>query len=245
MSVNKADTHSATPPWQRAATAIRSPRRLPFLLLIVAVALAGFLFAWWPSLDSNVTRLFYGGDGRFPADGALGRLARSFGEYFPLSIAAAMALAFLARRLLPAFSIGPSGRGLAFVLLSLALGPGLLVNTVLKDHSHRPRPRQTVEFGGKDAFRPFYRFDGACARNCSFVSGEASSAVWTVAPAMLVPVPWRPVAVTMAFGFGAAVGLLRMAFGHHFLSDVVFALLFTILVILGVYRALGLDRRSG
>ena len=44
-----------------------------------------------------------------------------------------------------------------------------------------------------------------------------------LAPASLAPLPWRAPAIAGAVVFGAAVGLLRMAFGGHFLSDVVFA----------------------
>ena len=125
-----------------------------------------------------------------------------------------------------------------FLSLSLALGPGLLVNVVLKEHSQRPRPVQTLDLGGQWEFRPWYRFDGQCERNCSFVSGEAASAFWTVAPAMLAPPPVRPVAVAGALLFGAATAALRMAFGGHYLSDVLLAGLFTLLIALILYRFL-------
>jgi lipid A 4'-phosphatase len=139
----------------------------------------------------------------------------------------------------------PSGRAVLFLAMSLALGPGLLVNLVLKEHSHRPRPVQTQEMGGKWEFRPWYRFDGQCERNCSFVSGEAASGFWTLAPALLTPPPVRPVAVAVALTFGAATGALRMAFGGHYLSDVLFAGLFTLLIILGLYRFLiGPERKE-
>jgi len=117
------------------------------------------------------------------------------------------------------------------MVLSLALGPGLLVNVGLKDHWHRPRPVQVTAFGGPDAFRPFDTRDGQCRRNCSFVSGEGSSSFWTVAPALLAPPPWRTLALGAALLFAAATGLLRMAFGGHFLSDTLFAALLTWFVI--------------
>ena len=118
-----------------------------------------------------------------------------------------------------------------------AIGPGLVVNLGLKDHAHRPRPIQTSAFGGASEFRPWYRFDGACQKNCSFVSGEASEAFWMVAPALLAPPPWRGAAIGAALIFGAAASLLRMAFGGHYLSDVVLAALIT-LVIIEAARAL-------
>jgi membrane-associated phospholipid phosphatase len=92
--------------------------------------------------------------------------------------------------------------------------------------------------GGKWEFRPWYRFDGQCERNCSFVSGEGASAFWTVAPALLTPPPIQPFAIAAALTFGAATSGLRMAFGGHYLSDVLFAGLFTLLIILGLYRFL-------
>ena len=48
---------------------------------------------------------------------------------------------------------------------------------------------------------------------------------------MLVPAPWRVLATLGALSFGAAVGLLRMAAGAHFFSDVAFAGFFTFLLI--------------
>ncbi|MCB1149464.1 MAG: hypothetical protein KDK48_04800, partial [Chlamydiia bacterium] len=45
---------------------------------------------------------------------------------------------------------------LAVLALTLALGPGLLVNVVLKPNWGRPRPRHVIELGGEAKFRPFY-----------------------------------------------------------------------------------------
>jgi membrane-associated phospholipid phosphatase len=55
------------------------------------------------------------------------------------------------------------------------------------------------------------------------VSGEASGAFWTLAPAAVVPPQWRVLATAGALAFGAATGGIRMAAGAHFVTDVVFA----------------------
>ena len=60
-----------------------------------------------------------------------------------------------------------------FVFAVFIIGPGLLGNTLLKDHSGRPRPYQVREFGGSLDYVGPLAFNGTCARNCSFVSGEA------------------------------------------------------------------------
>ena len=46
-------------------------------------------------------------------------------------------------------------------------------------------------------------------------------------------------------GVGAATGVLRMAFGGHFLSDVVFAALFTLLLVILMRSMLYPELRPG
>ena len=87
-------------------------------------------------------------------------------------------------------------------------------------------------------FQPWWRPSAACQRNCSFVSGEASEAFWTVAPATLAPPQLRPFALGSAVIFGTAVGSLRVVFGRHFVSDIVFAGLITIAIGFALYRLL-------
>ncbi len=93
-----------------------------------------------------------------------------------------------------------------FLIAVLAIGPGLVANVMLKDNWGRARPRQVVEFGGTKHFTPPLVPARECARNCSFVSGEASSAfVPFFAAALLLP-QFRRVAHC---GAGLAVGARR------------------------------------
>jgi membrane-associated phospholipid phosphatase len=207
-------------------------------LTLALTLLTGILFGLAPELDLAAARLFWREGTGFIGVTPTGEMLRSIFFEAPFWIGGAFACGWGLRRLgLPHVWL-PSGRAILFLVLSLALGPGLLVNLVLKEHSHRPRPVQTQEMGGKWEFRPWYRFDGQCQRNCSFVSGEAASAFWTVAPALLTPPPVRPFAIAVALTFGVATSALRIAFGGHYLSDVLFAGLFTLLIILGLYRFL-------
>lgn len=194
------------------------------------------LFALAPGLDLAAAELFYAGGGRFAAATPAGEALRRLFSLAPFALLlGAGALHALRRRgsRLPA----PTGRALLVLALSLALGPGLLVNVALKDHWHRPRPVQVARFGGGDAFRPVGLPGGDCARNCSFVSGEGASSFWSVAPALMVAPPFRAAALAAALAYAAATGLLRMGFGGHFLSDTLLAALFTWLVIAAVWRA--------
>ena len=52
-----------------------------------------------------------------------------------------------------------------------------------------------------------------------------------MAPASFAPPQWRPLAYAGVLLFGAAMGVLRMAGGAHFFSDVVFAGVFMFLVV--------------
>jgi membrane-associated phospholipid phosphatase len=77
---------------------------------------------------------------------------------------------------------------------------------------------------------------GWCDTNCSFVSGEASSAMWLVAVALVLPGRIRRPAVVVAVAYAALLSLNRIAFGGHFLSDVLISFALTLLVIAVVYR---------
>ena len=201
------------------------------LILLALTAIAAAIFAAFPDIDTSVARVFYVGQNQFAAQGALGKLGRAVFYTVPFLVLAAFVIAWAAGRVGRPLRFAPSTRESLFVALTMALGPGLLVNLTLKDHTHRPRPVHLEAFGGTKEFRPFYKTDGACPKNCSFPSGESSASFWLVAPALLTPAPWRAPAVGAALLFGAATGLLRMAFGGHFLSDVVFAALITLLLI--------------
>jgi lipid A 4'-phosphatase len=126
-------------------------------------------------------------------------------------------------------------RAALFLIATLAIGPGLLTNVILKDHWGRPRPIDVREFYGGYRFMPWWDPRGECPNNCSFIAGEPSGAFWTLAPAALAAPELQPLAYGAALAFGVGVGALRMAAGAHFFSDVVFAGVFMYLVIWAAY----------
>ena len=119
------------------------------------------------------------------------------------------------------------GRATLFLITTMALGPGLLVNVGLKDYWGRPRPIDVAQFGGNQHFVAWWDPRGDCPANCSFVSGDCRGAAWTFAPAALVPPPWRAVAYGAALALDAGMAAIRMMAGAHFLTDTVFAGVFT------------------
>jgi lipid A 4'-phosphatase len=111
---------------------------------------------------------------------------------------------------------------IAYLLLVLLLGPGLLVNGVLKQEIGRARPDRIVEFGGAGHFTPAFVPADECPSNCAFVSGHAAMAFYPLSLAFVFP---RRRRTLLAAGIvsGTVAGAMRIAQGKHFLSDVVFA----------------------
>src|SRR5947209_14357959 len=130
------------------------------ILCCVVALLAAGVFLIWPQLDLAVTHAFFDAHGTFYGTTFFGRTLRAVLRLASYTIFAAFVLAYVSARLYARKRLVPTGRNLAFLALTLALGPGLLVNGIIKEHSHRPRPFQTQEFGGPWQFRPFGRLDG-------------------------------------------------------------------------------------
>jgi lipid A 4'-phosphatase len=122
-----------------------------------------------------------------------------------------------------------TNRHVVFLLLTLALGPGLLVNTVLKSHWGRARPYHVTEFGGTKDFSAAYVVSDQCKRNCSFVSGDASMGYFLLVFLFVAKKPKRVIAI-LGMLLGTTIGAVRIAQGAHFLSDVVFGGFITLTV---------------
>ena len=211
-------------------------------------ALATILFAAVPAIDPWASGLFFD-----PARGfalarvpALEVVRQTFWTLADATFAASVVA--LAAGLRPAWRlVSPREAGAA--ALSFLLGPGLLVHVVLKEHWGRARPRDVEAFGGTLAHSAPWAISDQCATNCSFASGETSGAATTALVIALIawprlPARTRPWAAAGLALLPAAAGLLRLAFGAHFLSDVVFGWTLSAGVTLLVWRALA-TRPSG
>ncbi|MDE1997008.1 MAG: phosphatase PAP2 family protein, partial [Rhizobiaceae bacterium] len=119
-------------------------------------------------------------------------------------------------------------------LVSLALGCGLIVNLILKEFSGRPRPRDTDLFGGGLDFVQAGSFAGKCLRNCSFISGESSSAGWLFCLVLLLPPRLRlPLGIPLA-AVSIVMPTMRVMTGAHYLSDAVLGWLSSLVIFAGV-----------
>ncbi len=208
------------------------------LLAALAVLVAtAFVFALWPQLDLVISGLFF-----TPRFGFWENVVPLLDLVRLVSMWPAFAIGIASALLLPLRLVFPrvfgfiGWRPLAFLVTSVLLAPLLLVNSILKDLWDRARPVQVHEFGGPWSFTPWYRPGMECDTNCSFVSGEMSGAMWLLAPAALLPPRWRGIGYGAVLVYSAFIGLLRIAYGGHFFSDVVFSAVFTYLVIFALYH---------
>lgn len=191
-----------------------------FLLLPLAAMLGlGAVFYLMPSLDIRAAAWFFNGE-RF--DGRRGLWGLLY-EAVPYAVKGAI-VGLLALIIAVEMFKKPLWRldkraGL-YLLLALALGPGLMVNTLFKDQWGRARPAQIEQFGGDKQFTPAWVMSDQCEKNCAFVSGHASVGFYVMAFAFVLR--RRRVWLLSGIALGVLVGIARMAQGGHFLSDVLF-----------------------
>lgn len=191
------------------------------LFLAAFVACAG-LFILVPAIDLTVSGWFYRpGEGFFLADWAPLRVAHVGARYLVgavIVVCLAALVAALARRW-PLF--GLDARAAIYLLLALAIGPGLVVNAMFKDHWGHARPVHLVQFGGDQQYTPPFVPSDRCTRNCSFPAGDPAAGFYFLSAAFLVADRWRRrLAISGALALGGLFGVVRIAQGGHFLSDV-------------------------
>ena len=176
-----------------------------------------------PSIDLWAGGLFYRTDaGFYLANWPPFHIARVGLPYAVTIFAIVVAVIFVISAASGKRLLALDRKAALFLLLSLAIGPGLMVNSVFKDHWGRARPAQIMQFGGDKIFTPAFVPSDQCDRNCSFPAGDPSMGFYLVSVAFLIPVATRRrQAIIGAIGFGALLGIERMAQGGHFLSDVV------------------------
>ena len=217
----------------------RSPALLadPIVQSIGFILLVSALFLTFPAIDPWFSGLFYEPDAGFPMDrlGAFTAL-RGLGDWLVTATVVALVGALLIKLARPARPAPIPPGDILFLLATLAIGPGLIVNGLFKEHWGRPRPADVYLFGGDGPLVAIWRMTDHCLSNCSFVSGEASVAIWLIAAAIIVPLRWRPPLVKLLLVVAIALSLNRIAFGRHFLSDVLLAWGLTFLVLAVMHR---------
>lgn len=191
------------------------------LLWSLLLAASTLIYAWWPDLDLMVSRLAY--------DPARGFLASDIDVVRKIHLVvpvvgwmlflwgASRALAWPGR---PALRQRLAGGALA---VGMVFGVAGMVNGLLKNHWGRARPAQVEAFGGTKQYSPPLQINRQCERNCSFVSGHASTGFALIFLGALQSRRQRRRWLLVGTAAGLSLGALRMAQGGHFLGDVIFS----------------------
>ena len=204
--------------------------------IAVAVLAASWLFIAYPSLDIATAKLFFDG-AQFPiaTNPWVNALRNALIWAEDGGFVLVVVFAFASRKR-PILNLHP--RDWAFQALVFLLGPGLIVNGLLKRQWGRARPFMTQDFGGNAQFSTAWEFADQCARNCSFVSGEAAGATALTISLCLVLRANRHLMAPLVYQMGVGAALLlplvtawqRMAAGRHYLSDVVISIMLVALL---------------
>ena len=221
----------------RLSLAVGLRLREPLVVVLIATFVLSAYFAALPGVDLAVSALFHSDAGfALSGDPALKALRKSSSWVMGLMLVGLL-VSFGTAMVRNPRRLSIPGRRALVLVAGLAVASGILVNGILKSMWGRARPIQIESFGGDADFTRAWQVSQNCLSNCSFVSGEGSSAAWIVAVVVLmVPAPWRRWALPVAVTYGAALSINRVAFGGHFLSDILSSWALTGLVIAALHR---------
>lgn len=207
---------------------------------IVASILLGLIPACWPELDLRIAATFYDDANGFTSHDlplvtaiyhGVNWVARAAFLILVCLLTGAVAVQAVRKvKPVPPRPLRPTRlrQALACALLSLVIGPGLLINLVLKENVGRARPIQVKAFGGDRQFSAALRMARQCDRNCAFVSGHAAVGFWFATGYAISRRRNRAWLYIGALA-GFVVGLIRIVAGGHWFSDIVFAMTFTLI----------------
>ncbi|AFM26407.1 phosphatase PAP2 family protein [Desulfomonile tiedjei] len=122
------------------------------------------------------------------------------------------------------------------VILTVIIGPGILVNGILKEYWGRPRPVDTIEFGGQQRYRRVLQ-PGTPGNGKSFTCGHCAMAFSVVSGAAFYPLHPTAAVTMVAVGtaYGIVMGVARIAQGGHFPTDVLWSGILVCVVIVFLY----------
>ena len=194
---------------------------LELLLWSAVLASCVLLYTVWPQLDLAISRLVFAPNQGFVAAestviGWIHHAVPIAGWLLFLS-GTAVALGFPLRRSLRMRIVG------AALAISMLAGVAGVVNGILKSHWGRARPVHVAEFGGAAQYTPPLVITRQCERNCSFVSGHASTGFALMALGVYGKRRQRRRWLAIGWAAGLSLGVIRIAQGGHFMGDVLFA----------------------
>jgi len=192
------------------------------ILILVLLACVTTPVFWLTNLDREIAGLFYR-----PDNGAsewpwqkwwLWDFLYRYAPVFTLSIAIGAFLIAVLGYLSP--KLISLRRPAIYILLVIALGPGLVVNLIFKDHWGRPRPVHVGEFGGQLNYIPPLEIGDTDDK--SFPCGHCSVGYMFFALYFLSR-KRKAFYLTITLSLAMLMALTRMTAGGHFISDILWS----------------------
>ena len=192
-----------------------------FYCFLIVCFLIMLMLAVGPSFDLFISSLFYKGDKQFVLQSYY-TLTFFFRDVaLPVLLFYILIFPFISKWM-PIkklyFKYEFSTKDLLFIWSAFTLNT--IVIYLLKNIWGRGRPGEVLQLGGGEYFTPWYQISDACSENCSFVSGDAAVGFALV---LLFFVSKNLNFLYLSIVFGFVFGVVRIAEGAHFLSDVVFS----------------------
>ncbi|MDF1884218.1 phosphatase PAP2 family protein [Sulfurimonas sp. SAG-AH-194-C21] len=181
----------------------------------IAFLLFSIIFILFPQIDLSFSSLFYKDD--FYLKGSLYEVL--FYKSVPIvvtTLALSSITLFIYNLITKKSILGLDKKTIIYIVLVLALAPGLIVNATLKENWGRARPGEIVIFGGNKEFTPAFILSDQGGN--SFSSGHGSAAFSILGFALLAR-SRKKLWITLALTYGVAVSFARIIGGGHFLSD--------------------------
>lgn len=199
--------------------------RYPFWLILLACLIILTLFS--QSIDLTVSQWFYHPQQVKFTDNAFFQFLYRYGESPALAVGITAACIWAVSYYF--VSLKKWRPGAQVLVLTLIIGAGIITNGLLKNYWERPRPKQTIEFGGEHAYQPYYEpYQGNSPIHLrSFPSGHAMMGFYFLA---FIPIGiyyqnnklvW--IGILTGLLFGIALSITRIAQGGHYITDTLFS----------------------
>jgi len=187
------------------------------IIIWFSFIILSILFVIFPDIDIYVSSLFY--KNAFILKGSF--FEKFFYKSVPIIItlfATTSILVFIYNLINKKNIFGINKRVIIYIILVLSLAPGVIVNSVLKEHWGRARPTQIVKFGGDKKFTPAFIISNQNGN--SFSCGHGAAAFSLLGFALLAH-KRKKLWLTLSLLYGVLVSFARIIGGGHFLSDTV------------------------
>ena len=193
-----------------------------FFILATLISVTTPIF-WLTDLDQRIAAIFYqldrSGINNWPwQHGWLLDNLFQYATIFTVTIAVCSLLIALSAYVMPSLKVWQ--KPALFVVLVIALGPGLVINLIFKDHWGRPRPVHITEFGGQYAYVPPLKIGNTPDK--SFPCGHCSVGFMFFALYFLSR-KRKGLYFTLTMLFALMMAITRMTAGGHFISDILWS----------------------